>query len=191
MVYLQIIEGLGSELMRRSDNHPTRHSSRVTGQPRIVAVLVLVLAVSGAYFAYDRYEASRLADSVRRLFAARRYDDARGLVQRWIRERPRSGEAQYYRVWLALVDQQPSEAVEGMARASRLGFDPGLLRPLHGIFQARGGHISAAEPILREAFDQQREPRTEVARELRGSTWQPTVFPRPPTRSSDGGLWRP
>jgi predicted Zn-dependent protease len=152
--------------MQRADNPPIHHSSPVTRHLRAVAGLVLVLVVTGAYFAYDRYAVSRLAGSVRGLLAARRYDEARGLVQRWIRERPRSAEAQYCRAWLALVDQQAEEAVEGIAQASQLGFDRGLLRPLAGICQARAGQISAAEPILREAFDHEREPRTEVAREL-------------------------
>ena len=154
--------------MQRADNPRTRHPSPVARQPRIVAVviLILVLAVIGGYFAYDRYQVSRLAGSVQGLLAARRYDEARGLVQRWIRERPRSAEAQYFRAWLGLVDQQPNEAVEGLAQASRLGFDPALLRPLSAICQARAGQIREAEPVLREAFDQEREPRTEVAREL-------------------------
>ena len=154
--------------MQQVDNPPTRHPSPVTRQPRTVAVLILivVLAAIGGYFAYDRYEVSRLAGSVRGLLAARRYDEARGLVQRWVRERPRSGEAQYYRAWLALVNQQPREAVEGLKQASQLGFDPSLLKPMAAICQARAGQIREAEPILREAFDREREPRTEVAREL-------------------------
>ena len=156
--------------MHRTDIRPRSplptSLSRTIGHPRAIAVLILVVAVAGAYFAYDRYELSRLAGSVRGLFAARRYDEARGLVQRWILERPRSGEAQYYRAWLGLVDQQPGEAIEGIEKASRLGFDPVVLAPLTGIFQARAGRISEAEPILREAFEREREPRTEVAREL-------------------------
>ncbi len=154
--------------MQRVDQPPTRHPSPVARQPRTVAVLILilVLAAIGGYFAYDRYEVARLSGSVRGLLVARHYDEARGLVQRWIRERPRSAEAQYYRAWLALVNQQPREAVEGLEEASRLGFDPRLLRPLAAICQARAGQIREAEPILREAFDQEREPRTEVAREL-------------------------
>jgi tetratricopeptide (TPR) repeat protein len=152
--------------MQRTDISSTRHSSLVARHPRIAAALILVLAVAGATFAYHRYQVSRLARSVRELLAARRYDEVRGLVRRWIRERPGSGEAQYYRTWLALVDQQPEDAVEGLAQASRLGFDPDELRPLAGICQARAGQINEAEPLLREAFDHNREPQTEVAREL-------------------------
>ncbi len=157
---------LAPEPMQRADNPPSRPSSLVGRHPRIVAGLILVLVVAGASFAYDQYQVFRLARSVRGLLAARRYDQARGLIQRWIRKQPRSGEAQYYRAWIALVDQHPEEAIEGLDRASRLGFDPDVLRPLTGVCQARAGHISEAEPLLRDAFDRNREPRTEVAREL-------------------------
>ena len=157
---------LGPESMQRADNPPTRHPSLLARHWRIVAILILGLAVALAYFAYDRDQVSRLAGSVRGSFAARRYAEARGEVGRWMRERPHSGEAQYYRAWLGLVDQQPGETVAGIDEASRLGFDPERLRALSGIYQARTGRITEAEPILREAFDRQREPRAEVAREL-------------------------
>src|SRR5262245_43274991 len=119
--------------MQRADNQPTRLPSPATRHPRRVAVLIVVAAAVTATtvgFAYDRYAASRLAGSVRNAFAARRYDEARGLVPRWIRQRPRSAEAQYYRAWLALVDQQPSEAFGAIQQAARLGYDPALLGPL-------------------------------------------------------------
>jgi Flp pilus assembly protein TadD len=152
--------------MQRSDNPPTRHPSLLARHWRLVAIPILALAVALAYFAYDRYQVSRLAGSVRGSFAARRYAEARGEVGRWMREQPHSGEAQYYRAWLGLVDQQHGETVAGIEEASRLGFDPERLRVLSGIYQARAGRITEAEPILREAFDRQREPRVEVAREL-------------------------
>ena len=80
--------------------------------------------------------------------------------------RPRSGEARYYQGWLALVDQQPREAVEAVDLARKLGFDPIALDVLAAIYQARAGRINVAEPILREAFDRKWEPQAEVAREL-------------------------
>ena len=66
----------------------------------------------------------------------------------WI-ERPRSGEAHYYRAWLALVDERPPEAVEAVERAQELGFDRAALEVLAGIYQARAGRINDAEPVLR------------------------------------------
>ena len=129
-------------------------------------MLVAAATMTLAYFAYDRYEVSRLAGSVRNALSARRYDEARGLVQRWIRERPGSADARYYAAWLALVDEQPKEAFEAIEQASRLGYDPARLGLLKAIYQARGGQVNQAEPVLREAFEQNREPMTEVAREL-------------------------
>ena len=84
----------------------------------------------------------------------------------WLATRPRSGEAQYYRGWLALVDERPREAVEAVELARKLGFDPIPLDVLAAIYQARAGRINTAEPILREAFDRKWEPQAEVAREL-------------------------
>jgi tetratricopeptide (TPR) repeat protein len=131
-----------------------------------VLSLVVVIAGVGAYFAYDWYQVSRLAGSVRRSFTAHRYDEARGFLSRWIRERPRSAEAQYYQAWLALIDEKPSEAVAAIDQAGKLGFDPDKLKPLTGIYQARAGKINEAEPILRRAFDRKQEPLIEVAQEL-------------------------
>ena len=53
-----------------------------------------------------------------------------------------------------------------LERAQRLGFDRAPLEVLQAVYQARAGQINAAEPVLRRAFDQNLEPRAEVAREL-------------------------
>jgi tetratricopeptide (TPR) repeat protein len=155
--------------MQRADNPPTGPCPAVTRRHRVVTVLIVVAAVITtplAYLGYKQYESSRLARSVEDVVAARRYDEAGDLVRRWARERPDSADAQYYRAWLALVAQQPGEAFEAIEQAARLGCDPRRLSPLKGIYMARGGHINEAEPILREAFEQDREPRAEVAKEL-------------------------
>ncbi len=54
----------------------------------------------------------------------------------------------------------------GRQAAQELGFDRSALEVLQGVYQARGGRINDAEPVLRRAFDQEREPQAEVAREL-------------------------
>jgi Flp pilus assembly protein TadD len=136
------------------------------GRPGALGILIaLSVVVIGGYFGYQRYRTWRLADSVRRLFAARRYDEARGPLKRWLDERPTSGEAHYYRAWLALVDDHPPEVVEAVRRAQDLGFDRSRLEVLEAIYFARGGRMTA-EPVLRRAFDEGLEPRAEVAREL-------------------------
>jgi tetratricopeptide (TPR) repeat protein len=128
--------------------------------------MAMAAVAAGAYFGLRGYRIARLADSVRRSFAARRYDEARGPLGRWLAERPDSGEAQYYRAWLALAEDRPREVVEAAGRAYHLGFDRTALDVLQAIYQARGGRINEAEPVLRRAFDRGWEPRAEVASEL-------------------------
>src|SRR5437868_4864194 len=154
--------------MQRTDTTPSHHAPPTTHRASRVAALILVLAVgsAGAYIAYDQYRLWRLAGTVRRSFAAHRYDEAREPLQRWLRQRPRSAEAQYYRAWLALIVEQPGEAAKAIEQATKLGLDPASIRPLTGIFQARAGQLHEAEPLLREAFEQKSEPRIQVAKEL-------------------------
>ncbi|HZW33051.1 MAG TPA: tetratricopeptide repeat protein [Isosphaeraceae bacterium] len=133
---------------------------------RALAVVLILVAGAGSYLAYDQYRLARLAGGVHRLLAAHRYDEAREPLQRWLRARPRSAEAHYYRAWLALVLNQGPEANREIGQATKLGLDPALLRPLIGIFHARSGHLHEAEPLLTEAFVEKREPQVEVAREL-------------------------
>ncbi|HZW32923.1 MAG TPA: tetratricopeptide repeat protein [Isosphaeraceae bacterium] len=132
------------------------------------AVLVLVVAVVGAPLAYQEYQVSRSAGAVRRGFAAHRYREAREPLRRWLRQRPRSAEAHYYRAWLALVTNQPNEAAEAIDQATKLGADATLLSPLTGIYWARAGRLNQAEPLLRAAFQRNAEPQIEIAQELAG-----------------------
>ncbi len=128
-----------------------------------------ILAVSLAVLIYAmkvRYGESRFAVLVRESFAARRYEQAGEPLRRWLAAQPDSGEAQFYRTWLALAENRPLEAADALARAAKLRFDPYRLQSLTAIFQARSGHFNEAEPILRQAFDDGSEPRAEVAREL-------------------------
>jgi tetratricopeptide (TPR) repeat protein len=87
-------------------------------------------------------------------------------LQRWLRARPRSAEAHYYKAWLALTASEPAKIVEAINQASKLGFDPTLLGCLTAVCQARANGFKEAEPTLREAFNQRREPQVEVAQEL-------------------------
>jgi tetratricopeptide (TPR) repeat protein len=132
----------------------------------LAALVVLGGTAAGAYFAYDQYRTSQLALTVRQLFAARHYDQARELLRRWLAERPGSAEAHYYEGWLALALDRPRDAIEAIERAKKLGYDPEALACLIAIYQVRAGHTSEAEPVLERAFRQQREPRLEVAKEL-------------------------
>ena len=95
---------------------------------------------------------------MRRAFAERRYEAAREPLRHWLDRHPRSAEAHYYRAWLALVDDRPPEVAEATKRAQELGFDRSALEVLHGVYQARAGRVSDAEPVLRRAYAQDREP---------------------------------
>ena len=147
-----------------------------------------MVAAAGAYFAYDWYQLSRLAGSVRRSFAARRYDEARGPLKRWIRQRPRSAEAQYYRAWLALVDDQPSEAVEAIDQAGKLGFDPDRLKPLTGIYQARPARSTRPSRSFGRRSTGSRSPRS---RSPGAGTDLPVDLPAPASRRGDRAMADP
>jgi len=132
----------------------------------VAAVLVLVGMAAAAYFAYDQYRVSQLARTVRQLFAARHYDQARESLRRWLSEQPGSAEAHYYKGWLALAFDQPRDAIEAIEQARKLGYDPVPLACLIAIYQSRAGHMNKAEPVLERAFRQESEPRLEVAKEM-------------------------
>ncbi|MHB1556333.1 MAG: tetratricopeptide repeat protein [Isosphaeraceae bacterium] len=149
------------------DKHDDKPPARPRRAGRVVgAIAAVLIAAALGYLGVTQYRTARLASEVRTLFAERRYDEARRPLDRWIRDSPRSGEARYYRGWLALHDQDPRQAVESVEQAQRLGFDRSTLEVLVGIYQARAGRINLAEPILRAAFDRDSEPRDLVAGEL-------------------------
>jgi tetratricopeptide (TPR) repeat protein len=133
---------------------------------RVLVVLAAAGLAAAAYFAYDYDQVRRLARTVRQSLAARRYEEAREPLRRWLAKRPDSGEANYCRAWAALAVDQRDEAAAAIEQATRLGFDPALLDCLVAIFQARGNHFDAAEPILEKVFGLQLEPRGMVAKEL-------------------------
>jgi tetratricopeptide (TPR) repeat protein len=150
----------------RGEGSGVGHRPQFGWRGPVAGLLALVVVALGGYFGYEQYRLARRVDSVRRLFAARRYDEAREPLRRWLDERPRSAEAHSYRAWLALVDDRPPEVVDAVRRAQDLGFDRSRLEVLQAVYYARGGRIRDAEPILRRAFEQGLEPRAEVAREL-------------------------
>jgi tetratricopeptide (TPR) repeat protein len=132
----------------------------------VVAVLALVAAATAIYFGYDQYRVRRLTRTVRRSFAARRYEAARKPLRRWLALRPGAGEAYYYKAWEALALSQPREAVEAVDQARKLGFDAGRLDCLAAIYHARADRFNQAEPILVQAFLQHAEPQEMIAKEL-------------------------
>ena len=132
----------------------------------VAALVVLSGATIAAYFAYDQYRVSQLAGTVRKLFAARHYDQAREPLRRWLSAKPGSAEAHYYMGWLALAFDQPGDAIKAIEQAKKFGFDSEPIACLVAICRSRAGRINEAEPILERAFRQESEPRLEVAKEM-------------------------
>jgi tetratricopeptide (TPR) repeat protein len=160
-----ILERSTAATAAAADLKPQRRRVNVVGS-RVVIVLAAAGLAAAAYFAYDSYQVHCLALTVRQSLAARRSEEAREPLRRWLAKRPDSSEAHYYRAWSALAADQRDEAAAAIEQATRLGFDPTLLDCLVAIFQARGNHFDEAEPILETAFGLQLEPRGMVAKEL-------------------------
>jgi tetratricopeptide (TPR) repeat protein len=144
--------------MRRSFVRGLRYSP-------VVVVLSVVLAV-GVWVAYGAYRTARLSRAVRQALVARRIEDAREPLRKWLAIRPGSAEAMYYKAWTAMAADQPGEAIQALELSGKLGFDRALLDCLRAIGQSRSGRFTEAEPILEQAFQKQLEPRTMIAKEL-------------------------
>jgi tetratricopeptide (TPR) repeat protein len=132
----------------------------------VAAVLVLMGIAAATDWAYNRYRLAQLAGTVRQLFAARHYEQAREPLRRWLSEWPGSAEAHYYKAWLSLAFDQPRETIEAIEQAKQLGYVLDPLAYLVAIYQARAGHVNQAEPVLVRAYRQESEPRLEVAKEM-------------------------
>jgi tetratricopeptide (TPR) repeat protein len=132
---------------------------------KVVAAVVAIAAVAG-YLAYRELYVNRLAHSVRKCFADRRFVAAREPLARWLAARPSSGEAHYYRAYSALAADNAPEAIAAIEQSRRLGYDSDLLDCLSAIYQARASRFALAEPGLRSAYERIVPPRAEVAKEL-------------------------
>ena len=132
----------------------------------ITTVVTLLTMAAGTFFAFNRYRTFRLGAEVRESFAAGQYESARSQLKYWLDHQPGSGEAQYYKAWDALAQNQPREVVEAIDRARRLGYDSERLDCLTAIYHARADRFREAEPLLERAFLEQTGPRELVAKEL-------------------------
>lgn len=130
------------------------------------AVLVVAAVAVAAYFGYHQYRVHRLAQRVRRSFAARDYAGASEALRRWLVLSPRSGEAHYYKGWEALALNHPQDAEQAIGQAGTLGFDQTRLACLTAVYHARADRFAEAEPVLTQAFLNRIEPQDLIAREL-------------------------
>jgi predicted Zn-dependent protease len=156
---------MGFERDAMAKSKGTRGSGK-TIRSWIAIVMALGAIGVGAAYGVDRYRTFRLARVVRASFAAGEYDGAREHLARWLKERPGSGEAQYYRAWDALSRNGPREAVEAIDEARKLGYDSDSLDCLTAIYHARADRFGQAEPALERAFLEQTGPQEMVAKEL-------------------------
>ena len=117
------------------------------------AIVLAVVAIGvGAVYAFNQYRTFGIAQAVRQSFAALEYEAGRESLSRWLKARPNSGEAQYYRAWDALARNEPREAVEAVDQARKLGYDSDRLDCLSAIYHARADRYSQAEPASSRHF---------------------------------------
>jgi predicted Zn-dependent protease len=133
-----------------------------------MAGLVAILAVAAALAPYlrSRGEIRSVARQAREAVAARRGDEARGLVDRWAALSPQGGEPDYYRALLEVQADRPAEALDAMRKSLARGYPEGPLMVLRAVLLARSGRLDQAEPVLARAFHASAGPRAEVAEGL-------------------------
>src|SRR5262245_46207385 len=129
----------------------TRPKRRPSRRRWLVALLGAALAAGalagGAVMARAR-AAARDARSARAAVAARRCDEARGPLGRWLRARPRSGAAHALKAELALAGGDLAEVSRALNTARALGCPAAELDRVHALVLTRLGRFGEAEPIL-------------------------------------------
>ena len=107
-----------------------------------------------------------LARSARGAVADGRFAEAYALVEPWLRARPESAEAHALKARAALGLGRLTEAIEATERARSFGHPAPDLDRLSGLILVQAGRPTEAEPILRRARGEGREPDPEVDRIL-------------------------
>jgi tetratricopeptide (TPR) repeat protein len=128
--------------------------------------LAAVLTIGATIGAIAVWRADRDAATARRALADGQIDRASEAVERWLRSSPRSAEAHYLRARIAWARRDLGTVHQELERAEALGYPPGLMARLTGLFLARTNQNTKAEPLLRRAFDEGRGPDPEVAEAL-------------------------
>jgi tetratricopeptide (TPR) repeat protein len=131
----------------------------------LVGGVALVLATIAAVAVW-RWWADRDAATARRALADGRLDEASAGLERWLKSSPRSAEAHYLKARIAWAHQDMGTLHQELERAEALGYPPGRMARLTGLFLARIKQTVQAEPLLRRAFDEGRGPDPEVAEAL-------------------------
>lgn len=150
--------------MKSPATAPDRRARSVVRTAIVAAVAAVVLAA--LYFAFGRNSANALAETAREAVAARRFDQARGVIAKWLAKDPDAAEAYYLLARVEVAADRSQEAVNALARALELGHPPSELAPYHAVIQSRSDQAGRAEPILRRALEDSDAPMPEVAQAL-------------------------
>ena len=111
-------------------------------------------------------QVSRYKTSTREAVTARRFDDARSAVDRWLKAEPNSPEAYYWLARVELAADHAQETVNALAKSLDLGYPPEKLSPYRAVILTRNGQYDEAEPMLRKALADSKEPMPEIAQAL-------------------------
>ena len=85
------------------------------------------------------------------------------MIEHWLKTEPRSAEAHYLKARLAWGRSDFRSALEELAQARTLGYQPQAMAGLRGLLMARANQSSEAEPLLRQALEGSRKFDPDVA----------------------------
>jgi predicted Zn-dependent protease len=132
----------------------------------VLAVAAGAVAAGGFWLARAWTGSTALAREAREAIVARRFDEARRAIDRWVARHPEEGEPYYWRARLEVALDHPKEAIDAMDQAVRRGNDPAPIAPLRAVLLARAGRHQEAEPTLQKAFFEGKTFDPEVAEAL-------------------------
>src|SRR5262245_28262938 len=96
---------------------------RLSGRRRALAAIAVAVAAVAGYLAIGRTSTWLAARQVRAAVAARRFEEARQPLRRWIEASPGSAEAQYHLARVELAADRPQPVLDAIGRARALGYD--------------------------------------------------------------------
>jgi tetratricopeptide (TPR) repeat protein len=127
-----------------------------------VLIVTLISLIGGRAW----YQRATIDELVGKPLAAGHPAEAKVALRSWTESHADSADAQFYRAWLAFLDNDAATAADAIDRCEKLQLDSGRLQVLSAIFGSRTGKYNLVESILVRAYQQQVEPRALVAREL-------------------------
>jgi tetratricopeptide (TPR) repeat protein len=124
-----------------------------------LAVVVAVLAVPAIVaLRLNRWVEPPEEREARRSIREGRYDEAEASLRRWLAAEPGSVDARLLKGRVEVAKNRLAEAAEDLKLAMSLGGSQDDLLLLRALIAAKAGRHSEAEPTLRRAFAEAREP---------------------------------